>query len=128
MKTDTKIVAEIANAHQGSVLNAINLANKSIDAGADAVKFQVYSAKELLHIDHKRYKHFEKQAFSKSQWNYIFKNIRKKNAKIFCDVFGEESFINIKKNNKVDGFKIHSSDLINNEPLSSAIFFRISGF
>lgn len=113
MNINTKIVAEIANAHQGSVLNAINLANKSIDAGADAVKFQIYSAKELLHIKHKRYKHFEKQAFNKSQWNYIFKNIKKKNAKIFCDVFGEDSFDNIKKNNKVDGFKIHSSDLIN---------------
>lgn len=113
MKINTKIIAEIANAHQGSVLNAINLANRSIDAGADAVKFQVYSAKELLHIKHKRYKHFEKQSFNKSQWNYIFKKIKKKNAKIFCDVFGEESFNNIKKNNKVDGFKIHSSDLIN---------------
>ena len=33
-------------------------------------------------------------------------------AKIFCDVFGEESF-KIANNNKIDGFKIHSSDLIN---------------
>lgn len=42
-----------------------------------------------------------------------FQKYKKKNAKIFCDVFGEDSFDNIKKNNKVDGFKIHSSDLIN---------------
>ena len=112
LNINTKIVAEIANAHQGSMLNAINLANKCIVSGADAVKFQVYSAKELLHASHKRYNHFKKQSFNLSQWNDIFKKIKKKKSKIFCDVFGEESFA-IANNNKVDGFKIHSSDLIN---------------
>ena len=108
----TKIIAEIANSHQGKPSNAIKLANKCIDAGASAIKFQVYSANELLHSSHPRYKHFNKQSFNAFQWRDIFKKINKKKIKIFCDVFGEESF-NIANNNKVDGFKIHSSDLIN---------------
>ena len=49
---NTKIIAEVANSHQGEVDQAIKLANKCIEAGADAVKFQVYSAEELLHINH----------------------------------------------------------------------------
>lgn len=112
LEINTKIIAEIANSHQGKIKNIINLANQCINAGVDAVKFQIYSAKELLHSSHNRYEHFEKQSFNTNQWNYIFKNIKKKKTKIFCDVFGEDSFI-IAKNNNVDGYKIHSSDLIN---------------
>ena len=109
---NTKVIAEIANSHQGSTSNAIRLANKCIDAGACAIKFQVYSANELLHSSHPRYKHFDKQSFNALQWSNIFKKVKKKKSKIFCDVFGEESF-KIANNNKIDGFKIHSSDLIN---------------
>jgi len=109
---NTKVIAEIANSHQGSTSNAIRLANKCIDVGASAIKFQVYSAKELLHSSHPRYKHFDKQSFNALQWSNIFKKVNKKKSKIFCDVFGEESF-QIANNNKIDGFKIHSSDLIN---------------
>ncbi len=109
---NTKIIAEIANSHQGKISNAINLANKCIEVGVDAVKFQVYSANELLHPSHKRFKHFENQAFTSNQWNKIFRNIKKKKSKIFCDVFGEESY-SIANRDRVDGFKLHSSDLIN---------------
>ncbi len=109
---NTKIIAEIANSHQGKISNAINLANKCIEVGADAVKFQVYSANELLHPSHKRFKHFKNQAFNSNQWNKIFRSIKKKKSKIFCDVFGEESY-SIANRDQVDGFKVHSSDLIN---------------
>ena len=108
----TKIIAEIANSHQGDVDNAIDLANKSITSGADAVKFQVYTADELLHKNHPRFNHFEKQSFNTDQWKKIFNNIKKKKAKIFCDIFGQKSF-QIACNKKIDGLKIHSSDLIN---------------
>ena len=40
----TEIVAEIANSHQGSPKKAEKLALKSLDVGADAVKFQIYFA------------------------------------------------------------------------------------
>lgn len=108
----TKIIAEIANSHQGVATKAVTLGNKCIESGADAIKFQVYFAEELLHHSHKRFKHFKKQSFSIKQWSKIFKKIRKKNSKIYCDVFGLKSF-EVANNNKVDGFKVHSSDLIN---------------
>lgn len=110
--SSTKIIAEIANSHQGDLEQAIRLANKCIEAGADAIKFQVYFAEELLHVNHQRFQHFKKQSFNPSEWNTIFKKIKKKNSKIYCDVFGLQSLA-IAKNKKVDGFKVHSSDLIN---------------
>ena len=77
----TKIIAEVANSHQGEVDQAIKLANKCIEAGADAIKFQVYNAEELLHVDHQRFQHFKKQSFNLSEWNTIFKKIKKKKCK-----------------------------------------------
>lgn len=116
MNINTKIIAEIANAHQGNVNYAIKLANLSILAGADAVKFQIYTANELLHKNHKRYEHFNNQSFNSKEWGQIFKSLKRKKAKIYCDVFGEESY-KIAASHKVDGFKIHSSDLINKKLL-----------
>ena len=43
-----EIIAEIANAHQGSYKTAIRLADKAFLHGADAIKFQIYFADELL--------------------------------------------------------------------------------
>ena len=112
LENNIKVIAEIANSHQGNVDNAIKLGNKCIEAGASAIKFQVYFAEELLHNSHKRFNHFKKQSFSSNEWIKIFKKIKKKSAKIYCDVFGLQSFA-VANNFKVDGFKIHSSDLIN---------------
>ena len=72
----TRIIAEIANSHQGDLKKAVALGNKCIESGADAIKFQVYFAEELLHHSHKRFDHFKKQSFSNKQWGQVFKKIR----------------------------------------------------
>ena len=107
----TEIVAEIANAHQGSLKNAEKLALKSLEAGADAVKFQIYFADELLVKKHPRYLHFKKQSFNETDWSKLIKKVKKR-GKVYCDVFGIKAF-ELAKKLKVDGYKIHSSDLIN---------------
>ena len=69
-----QIIAEIANAHQGNPDIAIEIAQKAIQSGADAIKFQMYTADDLLF--HKRYQHFKDQSFLKmigiifSQYRY----------------------------------------------------------
>ena len=47
----TEIIAEIANAHQGSVTNAEKLAIDCLKSGADAVKFQIYYIAAALTFD-----------------------------------------------------------------------------
>ena len=49
-----EIIAEVANAHQGNYKTAIKLANQAFLNGADAVKFQMYFADELLVRSHKK--------------------------------------------------------------------------
>ena len=100
-----KIIAEVANAHQGNYKTAIKLANDAFLNGADAVKFQIYFADELLVKSHTRYNHFLKQSFSVGEWKKIFKS--QKNRKIYCDIFGLKA-LKLAINNNVHGVKIHS--------------------
>lgn len=111
-----EIIAEVANTHQGDPNYAYQLASKCLSSGANAVKFQIYFANELLSKNHPKYNHFKKQSFSASTWKDIFNSLRCKNKKIYADVFGIEAF-NLARNCDLDGFKIHSSDLSNNEIL-----------
>lgn len=112
MKNEVKIIAEIANAHQGCCTTAFNLASSFAKAGADAIKFQIYFAEELLVKKHKRYDHFKKQSFSVAQWNTLLSKTKKLGIEIYADIFGIKAY-KIAKKNKVDGYKIHSSDLNN---------------
>lgn len=107
-----EVIAEIANAHQGNYKTAIKLAKQAFSSGADAVKFQIYFADELLVKSHTRYKHFLNQSFSLNQWKNIF--LSQKNKKIYCDVFGTKA-LDVAIKYKAQGVKIHSSDLENLE-------------
>ena len=108
----TEVIAEIANAHQGSAETAFKLALASYNSGADAIKFQIYFAEEMLNKDHDRYEHFKNQSFNHKTWDYLIQRLKKKKIKIYCDIFGVKAFKVARKNN-VDGYKIHSSDLNN---------------
>ena len=74
----TEIIAEIANAHQGNSELAKRIALEAIDNGADAIKFQIYFADELLINKHKRFNHFKKQSFSKNTWLKLLNFFKKK--------------------------------------------------
>ncbi len=107
-----EIIAEIANAHQGDPQQAIALAEAALRAGADAVKFQLYSADELLVRAHPRYEHFRKQAFPPDAWRDILARFVDGPARVYCDVFGLDA-LRIATDAGVRDFKVHSSDLAN---------------
>ena len=114
-----EIVAEVANAHQGNPNTALKIASLAADAGADAVKFQLYSGPELLVRSHPRFEHFTKQAFSEADWAQIFEPLSKRSVKIYADVFGLEA-MRIAVGASIAGVKIHSSDLANVPLLEAA--------
>ena len=120
-----EIIAEIANAHQGNPKTALNLASQVLAAGADAVKFQIYFAHELLVRAHPRYEHFEKQSFSPDVWRDLILKVKESGARVYCDVFGIEA-LNLAMELDVDGFKIHSSDMGNNELLQKLATYPTS--
>lgn len=108
----TKIIAEIANAHQGSVENAISLAKASLETGADLVKFQIYFGDEFLVPSHPRYDHFCNQAFSDKEWKSIFDEFCDQKSRIVTDIFGERAF-DLAIEHGIKNIKIHSSDVRN---------------
>tara|TARA_B100002051_G_scaffold24843_1_gene19329 strand:- start:16262 stop:19360 length:3099 start_codon:yes stop_codon:yes gene_type:complete len=113
-----KLIAEIANAHQGSDDEAIRLFQSFKEAGATAIKFQIYNAEELMVKSHSRFEHFKKQAFSYEEWEKIFKEIDRTNIEVYADIFGLES-LEYATTKNLDGIKIHSSDLGNHDVLTS---------
>ena len=113
-----EIIAEIANAHQGVPDQAAKLANAAFDAGAGAVKFQVYFAEELLVRAHPRFEHFKNQAFSEQDWAALIPAAKARGT-VYCDVFGIKA-VRIARELGADGFKVHSSDT-GNVPLLEAV-------
>ena len=88
MTKKIEIIAEIANSHQGNVTTAYEIAKIFSASSADAIKFQIYSAEELLTKKHPRFKHFKSQSFTNHQWNSLLTKSKKLNCKIYADVFG----------------------------------------
>lgn len=112
MESKIEIIAEVANAHQGSPELALKIAENSVIAGADAVKFQIYSGKDLLVRKHPRFEHFYKQAFSVDEWGQLLSPLVSRGLSVYCDVLGLDA-MRIAHDLGVSGIKIHSSDLAN---------------
>ncbi len=132
LKKKIEIIAEIANSHQGDIETAYKIAKTFAGSYADAVKFQIYSAEELLVKKHPRFKHFKSQSFTNFQWDSLLKKSKRLKCKIYADVFGINSFKIAKKNN-IDGYKVHSSDLNNDHLLkllaneNKVVFLSVGG-
>ena len=107
-----EVIAEIANAHGGDPDNARLLAREAAATGADAVKFQVYTAAELLAANHPRFGHFAAFEFSRDFWPEAVASVHAAGCKAYCDVFGVDA-LEIARAAGADAFKIHASDLRN---------------
>jgi N,N'-diacetyllegionaminate synthase len=128
----TEIIAEVANAHQGVPDNVLALVRHSAAAGADAVKFQVYFADELLAVTHPRYEHFRTLEFERSFWPHAVAAAHAAGLRAYCDVFGLRA-LEVATEAGADGYKVHASDL-GNVPLlrrlesrSGKIFLSVGG-
>lgn len=107
-----EVISEIANAHQGKPELALELARKSAEAGANAIKFQISFAYELIVKNHPRYEHFEKQSFSPEVWSSLLSKTKHLGVMVYADVFGLDA-LKVAVEGNADGFKVHSSDLSN---------------
>lgn len=115
---DILIIAEVGNAHEGNLQRAKDLINASADAGVNAIKFQLFTADELLVKSHSRYRHFKDLQMSFEDWKVLYNLSKERGLKFFCDIFGMDSY-EICKNLTADGIKIHSSDISNYQLLST---------
>ena len=128
-----ELITEVANSHQGNISLLKKIITNFFEVGAKSIKFQIYFAEDFLTKNHERFLHFKKQSFSENEWKQIIAFTRKKGfRKIYADVLGIKAFILAKKLN-VDGYKIHSTDLNNDNLLEKVslenkkIFLSVGG-
>jgi sialic acid synthase SpsE len=107
-----QIVAEIAQGYEGKAEIAEMLIKASKLAGADAVKMQLVYADELCTSDYKDFKLFKQLEMSDSQWMALSNITKELDIKFYLDIFGSKS-LSLSEKIKVDGIKIHSTDMGN---------------
>ncbi len=106
------VIGETACGHEGDFDKLKQLINCVADSGAEIIKFQIFTPQERATNKHPEWEIFNKLAFKEDDWRKAIEYARKRNLVIFTDIFGEKSFA-LAKELEVDGFKIHSEDLLN---------------
>ena len=118
------IIAEIANSHEGKVTEAKKIITAAVNAKADAVKFQKIIADELAERDHENYQMYKNLEMNDKEWKELIQFSKKLKIKFYVDVFGLKGIQDISKL-KIDGIKIHSTDLNNPKLLKFATKLKI---
>ena len=118
------IIAEVANSHEGNVIKAKKIITAASNAKADAVKFQKIIADELAEREHENYKMYKNLEMSNQEWNELIQFSKKLKIKFYVDVFGLKGIQEISKL-KIDGIKIHSTDVNNPKLLKFATKLKI---
>ena len=128
MSKQTKIIAEIAQSHLGSVSIAKKMIELSSKAGADYVKFQAHYPKYESTLDEKfrngfkfkeknRMEYWKKYEFSKKQWLELINYSKKHKIKFLCSPFSIYSFKLLRslglRKWKIGSGEFFSDDLIN---------------
>lgn len=110
------VIAEMANSHEGNIAKAKEITEQAAKAGADAIKYQKFTADELLEPGHKDYKLFKNLEMGIKEWVELVNFAKSRKLKVFFDVFGVKSTKEI-SGFGLDGYKIHASDLGNPQML-----------
>tara|TARA_Y200000002_G_scaffold381159_1_gene394426 strand:+ start:361 stop:1362 length:1002 start_codon:yes stop_codon:yes gene_type:complete len=119
MKNKTFIIAEMACSHDGSARLARKIIDGAGSSNADAIQLQIWSAKDMMTPDRKEFKTLELIELSFPKWQSLINYSKSKypKMKVYVCVYENGTLNKIKSLKKVDGFKINSSDLSNNDLL-----------
>ena len=106
------VIAEMANAHEGSPVAAKAIVEAAAEAGADAIKFQVFTAAELAVPDYAHFDVYERLQLSEEEWTSLVVHAKGLGLQVYADVFGLEGAA-LMLQLSVDGFMIHAADILN---------------
>ncbi len=106
------IIAEMAQSYEGSFDVARETLAAAVASGADAVKFQVFTADELAVPEYRYYALYRKLELSRAQWQALIDLAHASRIQFFADVFGAASATMLAEIG-VDAYKIHSADTKN---------------
>ena len=120
------IIAEIAQAHDGSLGNALKFIEAAKICGADAVKFQAHIASaestirdkfrvNIFPQDSSRYDYWRRMEFSSRDWDLINEECHKRNIDLIISPFSIESVDLVSKLSSLRYLKIGSGEISNYE-------------
>ena len=121
------IIAEVAQAHDGSLGYAHSFINLASSLGCDGVKFQVHVAsqesskqdkfrKNFSYLKESRYQYWKRMEFTLEQWMELKKHTESLNMEFICSIFSSKGFEMMNKIN-LKIWKIASGEFFNNELL-----------
>ncbi len=117
MPLRTFIVAEIASNWEGSFVKARKLIQESKNAGADAVKFQMWRADDLYNNKHPNWKFIKKSEITFEKAKELKKIADKCGIEFFCSAFYPEA-IGFLQKLKVKRYKVASRTCLFKDPFS----------
>jgi len=105
------LIAEIGGNHEGDFDLALELGSQAIEAGADYIKYQVYTADGLINpvISSERHKHFNRLSLPTEKYIELAKKIEALGGKFLASIWNVEDIKLFA--NYMDFFKIGSGDL-----------------
>jgi N,N'-diacetyllegionaminate synthase len=106
----TFIIAEGGINHNGNIKIAKKMIKKASESGADAIKFQTFTASDLTSVKSKYYKLFKKLEIDEEGFGEI-SDVAKENEIIFLSTPFSENAVDVLNKLKVPAFKIASGDL-----------------
>jgi len=106
------IIAEMAQAYEGSLSVAKEIAKNVCVAGVDAVMFQVVYADELAVPSNDCYDLFQSLELSIGDWRQVIQIVHNEGGLAIGEVFGKKA-VNVALECGIDGFKIHAADINN---------------
>jgi sialic acid synthase SpsE len=106
------IIAELACAHEGDEAFAADTIRAAAGAGADAVKFQVFSADGLVVPTHALHANYIKFQFTLDAWSRLADVARGVGLDVWVDVFEPWSLIVADAIGAI-GLKVHSTNVTN---------------
>lgn len=117
------LIAEVGNAHDGSLGTAHAFIDAVASTGADAIKFQHHLADQestlaepwrvkFSYEDSTRYDYWKRMEFTNDQWRELLAHTKDKGLIFICSPFSEAS-VDVLDRIKVDGIKVPSGEVTN---------------
>ena len=119
------LIAEIGQAHDGSVGIAESLCHSVAKSGFDSIKFQMHLAEEestldeefrakFSYVDKTRFDYWKRTSFSNSEWRHLINLAKKLNLKVGISPFSKKA-VDLCRKLKVDFIKIGSGEVFNED-------------
>lgn len=123
------IVAEVGQAHEGSLGLAHSYIDLASEVGADAIKFQTHFAEEESTLDESfrvnfsyeddtRFDYWKRMEFTPGQWEKLYEHAKEKNLIFLSTPFSIKA-VNILNDIGISAWKIGSGDTLNHELLEA---------